>query len=242
MTLSALGIFSAAGAGGIPQPLAGYSLWLDASDATTFSFSSGSFVSQWRDKSGNTYHFDQVTAAFQPERQSNIQNSLPSVYFNADNLSNNSWNWSTSAFTVVAVVKNRNTPSFDGIISRGVLNSLQLGYDNANKYAISRIGAATSSTNLTNTSSNSDVIVYKSAGILAGVVTTDVYKNGTAATSSVVVSSVIAGGPNILGATRDGGLDPIVGYISEVLIYPSQLSDTDRNTVEAYLKTKWGTP
>jgi len=235
-----LGILSSSG--GAPEPVAGYSLWLDASDASTFSFSTGSFVSQWRDKSGNGYHFDQVTAAFQPERQSNIQNTLPSVYFNADNMYNNSWNWSTSAFTVIAVVKNRNTPINDGILARDATNSLQLGYDNANKYAISQIGIATSSTNLTNTSSNSDVIVYKSAGILSGVVTTNVYKNGTAATSSVVVSSIIAGGPNILGSTRNAGIDPIVGYISEMVIYPSQLSDSDRNKVEGYLKEKWATP
>ena len=36
-------------------------LWLDASDASTITHSSGS-VSQWADKSGNAFHFTQTTA------------------------------------------------------------------------------------------------------------------------------------------------------------------------------------
>jgi hypothetical protein len=235
-----LGILSSSG--GALEPVAGYSLWLDASDASTFSFSTGSFVSQWRDKSANAYHFAQATAGFQPERQLAVQNGLASVYFNADNLNNNSWNWSTSAFTVIAVVKNRNPGSYDGILSRDAVSSLQLGYDNINRYAISRVSLATSSTNLTGTASNADVVVYKSSGIASGNVSVQVYKNGTAATSAVSLTSIIAGGPNTLGATLSGGIDPMVGYISEMVVYPSQLSDSDRNTVEGYLKAKWATP
>ena len=40
----------------IPTQLPGCQLWLDSMDASTFSFSSGTSVSQWRDKSGNDRH------------------------------------------------------------------------------------------------------------------------------------------------------------------------------------------
>jgi hypothetical protein len=48
----------AAGGGGFTDPtsLPNLIFWYDATDASTFSFSSGIIVSQWRDKSGNAYH------------------------------------------------------------------------------------------------------------------------------------------------------------------------------------------
>ena len=223
-------------------PVSGYSLWLDADNAASFTYSSGTSVSQWNDRSGNNYNFAQSTSTYQPDRQNAVQNGKASVYFSADNLTNTSWNWSTSAFTVFAVVKNRTSPSYDGILSRNSATSLQLGYDNSNHFAISSVSTATSSSNLTNTGSNADVIVYQSTGPTAGNIFVDLYKNGTAGSAPLALTGLIAGSTNVLGATINTGIDGIVGYISEVIIYPSSLSSTDRNSVNSYLKTKWGTP
>ena len=60
----------------------GLALWLDAADDTTFSYSSGTSVSQWRDKSGNNRHFFQATAGNQPSRSAVI-NSRKSIQFTA---------------------------------------------------------------------------------------------------------------------------------------------------------------
>jgi len=46
-------------------PVSGYTLWLDAADASVFTYSSGTIVSQWTDKSGNNYNFTQATLSFQ---------------------------------------------------------------------------------------------------------------------------------------------------------------------------------
>lgn len=51
-----------------PADLPGLALWLDPADASTFSFSSSSVVSEWRDKSGNGHHFSQATVTNQPVR------------------------------------------------------------------------------------------------------------------------------------------------------------------------------
>jgi hypothetical protein len=48
-----------------PRSIAGLRLWLDADDASTFTFN-GTNVSQWRDKSGNNVHANQATAQNQP--------------------------------------------------------------------------------------------------------------------------------------------------------------------------------
>ena len=40
----------------------GLVMWMDAADDTTFSYSSGTTVSQWRDKSGSNYHMTPVSA------------------------------------------------------------------------------------------------------------------------------------------------------------------------------------
>ena len=60
----------------------GLALWLDAADDTTFSYSSGTSVSQWRDKSGNNRHFFQATAGNQPSRSAVI-NSRKAIQFTA---------------------------------------------------------------------------------------------------------------------------------------------------------------
>lgn len=50
-------------------------LWLDASDLTTFTSSSG-LVSEWRDKSGNNYAFTQATSTSQPSIGTTTLNGL----------------------------------------------------------------------------------------------------------------------------------------------------------------------
>ena len=60
--------------------LSGLELWLDASDASTFTFSSGSQVSQWRDKSDQGNHAS--TSSNFPSRQTGVIGGLPAVSFN----------------------------------------------------------------------------------------------------------------------------------------------------------------
>jgi len=229
-------------------PVSGASLWLDASDASTFTFSSGTRVSQWNDKSGNGYHFVQATGASQPDRSA-TQNGKDAVKFKVSGsayfMTNTSLgDWSASAFTFFAVI-DFNEGEYSAIIGRNSTAGLQLGANfTAVNFAISRIGQATASSNLQPTGSNADVAVYKSSGIGSGSISVDFYKNGTAGSGALVLFSLGSGNKNIIGASSDGTADQFGnnGYICELILYPSQLSDTNRNSVEAYLKTKWGTP
>ena len=59
-----------------PRNIANLGLWLDAADASTFTFGTGTQVSQWDDKSGNSRHATQSTAASRPVRTASLQNRL----------------------------------------------------------------------------------------------------------------------------------------------------------------------
>ena len=66
----------------LPDAPDGFSplLWLDASDSSTITHSSGS-VSQWADKSGNDYHAHQTTLTKQPQFLQNSISGNPAIFF-----------------------------------------------------------------------------------------------------------------------------------------------------------------
>jgi hypothetical protein len=235
---------------GKAAPIAGYSLWLDASDATTFTFSSGTRVSEWRDKSANNYHMTQATSVSQPNRNA-TQNSLSAVTMRSGSneyfMRNTSYNWANSAFTMLCAIR-PNTGDYTAYLSQDSAGYLQLGQDASlpASLAISRIGQATSTSNLTLNDGVTGQITYKSAGVSSGNVTVQIYKSKTAASSTVTLGSLSTQAVAMIGGSRSD-LAPAIadnygdaGYLCEMLVYPSQLSDTDRNKVEDYLIAKWG--
>lgn len=82
------------GADFAPTDLAGLALWLDASDTSTITHSSGA-VSQWDDKSGNGQHVTQGTASLQPATGVETLNGL-----NVLTRSGADWRMSRGAFVI----------------------------------------------------------------------------------------------------------------------------------------------
>ena len=107
--------------GGIPMPPK--TIWLDASDASTFTFSSGSAVSKWTDKSGNGYEFVQSTSANQPSR-SGMLNGLSTVVFDGSNDFLRS-NLAASAFSFLS----DSTPFTTFMVFKDSASSVQLIFD-----------------------------------------------------------------------------------------------------------------
>lgn len=230
-------------------PLAGYSLWLDASDATTFTYSSGSVVSQWNDKSANGYNLTQSTVGYQPTRETNIQNGLPAVAFGNKFMRNTSLNWGAAASTLFVVAKEDKSlgTGYQNLVTTGGGATGEWGYgifdNSAGDYlGIFDIGQAASSFGTVMTTGNSDVLAFKTAGISSGSVTASLWKNGTAAAISPATQNNTTSAAGFQVGAAASAAEPFFGWVCEVVLYPSQLSDTDRNSVESYLKTKWGTP
>jgi hypothetical protein len=236
-----------ASSGGAGLPVSGASLWLDANDAGSFTYSSGTVVSQWSDLSGNGYNFTQATLVKQPDRNA-TQNGLPAVTFAGDVLVNTSLNWGASNSTLFLVAKeNKGLGTFfQNIFTTGTGAVGQWSYgiidDGGGEYiAAFDIGQGYTRFNSVASSGNADVLAFTSPGISGTSVVANLFKNGTADSFNPItlVTTTSAAGA-LLGG--DAGTEPFYGTICEVVLYPSQLGTSDRNAVEAYLKAKWGTP
>lgn len=88
-----------------PSQISGLFAWYDASDVTTIS-SVGSNVVQWRDKSGNSRHLNQATAASQPSNGA-LVNGMNAIQFGAHQMDipSSMYGLTNGAYTVVMIVK-----------------------------------------------------------------------------------------------------------------------------------------
>jgi hypothetical protein len=68
----------------LPQPVPGYTVWLDASDTSTIT-SSGGDVSQWSDKSVNARNFTQSSATAKPKTGTRTLNGKNVIDFDGSN-------------------------------------------------------------------------------------------------------------------------------------------------------------
>ena len=216
-------------------------MWLDAADDTTFSYSSGTVVSQWRDKSGLNNHVAQSTVANQPSRSS-TKNSRKTVVFDGsnDNLFNsgNVFPSNTTDYTKIAVVYQTSTGSTGNVIS------------SKTGTAGSNFGHAFyfSGTNFIRLWHDTDFVVSNVAlntntlGIISGTYINSsgsgaLYVNGTAAGTGTAANR------NIVRDIQIGGIVDccfFTGEICEVLVFSRVLSATELKQVHTYLGQKWG--
>ena len=228
----------------------GLLVWLDAADDTTFSYSSGTEVSQWRDKSGNNLHANQATTANQPSR-STVVNSRKSVNFtstNGDFIRIPSGVVFSKYFTAVVLIKpgtqsadyavildqDHSTTGYQGwVIQRGsttsfwqtwVANSSATNWTNANQIAY----VDNTSQIVTLRKSSSTLALY-SNGTSSGDVSIDDYNLPQAGLYGLNIGYWSAGGGRYYN-----------GNICEILIYNRDLTTTELKQVHTYLGQKWG--
>lgn len=211
-----------------PTSIAGCKLWLDASDASTFTYSSGVVVSQWNDKSGNANHFTQGTAANQPSR-SGTQNGLSSVVFDGSNDSMTGPDLNRAQPYTVFMVAKKNTSVTVASMLTNSLGTLVLfpWTTNWSFYAGSSVVGTIAH----------DQAIHTFSAVFNG------------ASSNLYVDAASGGSGNIGSQSlraptigTGGGGNAWPGDACELLVYDSALGTTDRQSVEAYLKAKWGTP
>jgi hypothetical protein len=218
----------------------GLALWLDAADDTTFSYSSGTSVSQWRDKSGLNNHVGQSTVGSQPNRNV-VKNSRKSIYFDGgDSLFNagDVFPSNTTDYTKIAVVYQTSTSTTGNIISSKTNTS---GTNNAHAFYFGNstfIQLWHNSTFVT----SPNALAINTLGVISGTYINSsglgsLYVNGTASGTGTTASRNIVRDIQI-GAIIDSSF--FTGEICEVLVFSRVLSLTELKQVHTYLGQKWG--
>lgn len=212
----------------------GLILWLDAADDTTFSYSSGAVVSQWRDKSGLNNHVAQSTVANQPSRSSTL-NSRKIIVFDGsnDSLSTaNSLDLSTT-HTIFAIASQSVGSSDAGLVSiNNTLNNGMTLHNASGYYAYFGNGGYYATSSITGSTSYIFTKIFKGSSST----TRQIYLNGTSATSSGTITSTDASGVIRLGQQTTY----LNGTIAEVIIFNRELTATELKQVHTYLGQKWG--
>ena len=232
-----------------PIDIPGLALWLDAADTSTLTFSSGSNISAWRDKSSNAFS---GTGIASPLYQTNSLNGLPGINFNGSSQYFNFGdvlNLGTNPIYIFAVCKFSSTAdggivgktSYRGYVSRWSLT--RSAADGGMYMLVQNNTTATTYTAYANTSTSPQLLngywdrsaVYS---FLNGV------QQGTMA--SVSTANLIGTDRLLVGAygdaagtgTQTGFFFP--GNMYEILVFSDSLTTSQRQTVEGYLAWKWG--
>lgn len=238
-----------------PVGVAGCLSWHDASDASTLydATSGGSLVvadaavARFEDKSGNGYHLINATSAQRPLRKTSIQHSHDCLLFDGtdDRLrSSSNFPETGNAEFSTFVVSKKLTATKGTLFGWGQSSSLNgsglyddnsfvlYGYGGGNSYIISTIPTT-------------DFYLHsylKSAGAINTSSTARRNRSNTATSGHQTTTPNIAADKLSLGIWSNFTSVFYHGYVAEMVIYDSKLSDADRDLVESYLYTKWIAP
>jgi hypothetical protein len=213
-------------------------VWLDASDASTLydATTGGNLVApngtiaRWEDKSGNLRHATQVSGT-KPIRIVSMLNGLDVASFQliSDGLI---IPYSMARPCTLFLVCNQVEGANRRVINSRTNNALIAPSRNDGYACYDGVIIKASSW-----SSSNEWLVTT---LVSSISQTNLYKNGTNL-NSVNNASRDWG---LLGLGKDGliNYEGCFGNIAEILVFPTALSTTNRQAVESYLRTKWGTP
>jgi len=239
-----------------PVGLAGCLAWHDASDASTLYDATvgGSLVvadgtvARWEDKSGGARHLLQATAANRPQRKTVIQNGYDCLLFDGTNdvvsTSSNFPETGNAEFSAFIVSKKLTAAKGalygwgEALVSLAAYGLYDDGtfkvcaFAGGNGYFIEQIGIVSFHLHS----------FLKSAGAISTTSTARKDKVNTATSGHSATTPDIEARPLNVGIWSNYTSQGSVyyhGYVSELVIYDSKLSDVDRNRVEDYLFNKW---
>ena len=210
----------------------GLVMWMDAADDTTFSYSSGTTVSQWRDKSGFNYHM--VPKSSGPTRNAFL-NSRKVLAFTASQTIGNDVIDLTSTTSTVFVVSRYVT----GTNQRVLTCNLDSGGGN---WLLGHWGGYVNQYYAEGWVSyqvyGNDTVWRVYMGDYSGVNTdlANIYSNGTAIVTN---STAASGGLRKLGINYYSN-ETSTCEVAEIVVFNRVLSTAERRLVDTYLGQKWG--
>lgn len=237
-----------------PRMFAGLQLWFDAADASTITESSGA-VSQWNDKSGNTYNVTQGTAGARPTTGTTTLNGLNVISFDGgdglNRIASSVLGQNVSGLTMYAVHTVNAFPGVGGVgevlrITRGTSRDTRCIFRAVNGDMMQTGGRTLDGDSFPTVSSSViptgkpliQVGVFDYAnlrckqyinGVLDGVI--DPFN--TATTTSNTASQAIGVGNNTFGTNAYNGT------IGELLVFHATHNEPEIRAIESYLNAKW---
>jgi len=248
------GISALAGNDSIFPPVSGYKLWLDGKDSTVFSFSSGAVVSEWRDKSGNSYNFSQGTVANQPTRGTDglvdfdgSNDTLTAASKFMDNLHNGG---SNTLFFIVRL---------DSDVDSAILGTNDGGSGAVGANFVRLTDSDRFYANVTHGVGGQNTVANVTGNDTFEIDTTYLITNrldsndATAAnrsyvyfgTGAAIQNNTSTYSPSTAASNNNPALSPVAGFsrmngkIGEVIWYDSDLSQANRESVRDWLMRKW---
>lgn len=219
-----------------PKSIAGLQLWLDAADSSTISTGTG--VSEWRDKSATGSKFVQATGNDQPATATAAMNGRNVLVFDgtSDSLSATTPLSTSMPLTMFFVQRIIAATQFGMSYTSGTVAS---HFDLRQTQFNARLNILANLTTLINEASGTregvnDILAmtFPSSG------DNTIYRNGSQLSLLNTTARPVLTGTHYVGRRSDGFYANI--QVAEIIAYSTQLSDTDRRTVEAYLGKKWG--
>jgi hypothetical protein len=225
-----------------PLDISGCSLWLDAADQPTLTFSTGCNISQWNDKSGNGYN----ATAFNSPTYSTFNGNLNGITLNGVNTYfyySNATAMNTTSNLSAFVVGQAIFPSMGSAWARllsfgnpdqaGISNGIAfLRYSNVNQLTYERnVTPPAPALTFGSTVSFVGSVVFNANGVAHRI-------NG--ASNSFTSGSTGAFNYSLYNIGRhSGGAFQWAGMICEAITYNASLDSNQVQQVELYLAEKW---
>ena len=229
-----------------PRTIGSCVLWLDGADSNTISFSSGTNVSTWTDKSGQGNTATAVASGFGSTVPPTYTASNKYVNFGGSSAMTNALSASSNVESVFVVgsVTSLASNSFLGGTASGSITTggRQFRVSSGGTYGTLTYanGGGTTYANIAMVSPfGANVIGLLGYTVNAGAPVLYEYGSslGTGTTPSFTTSRI-----TVIGARGAAGsyTEALTGNIYEILIYNTLLSTTQRQIIEGYLAWKWG--
>lgn len=227
-----------------PTQLEGNTLWLDASDTSTITDSSGS-VSAWADKSGNGNNATQGTGSAQPTTGLNTANGKNAIFFDGnDTLEVGSGVYSIPSDESTLFIVSRATDTTAQrrlfVMTNGGTARYKMAYE-------TKAGAASDTEVVFQVDSNLDPLGAQASGASADYQVLTGSFNGTDTTTIAIndgtevsdTNGVAFTATNCFIGSQTGSAVFLIGDIGEIIVYNRLLSTAEQNLVKSYLTNKW---